>query len=82
MDARPNVQIRSAHLACFDATVVSRLVKEYLLLTEQEKAHWVGTPFTGSDLPRCYVEEVDDPARAYERANVLLAELDDSPVGV
>jgi ribosomal protein S18 acetylase RimI-like enzyme len=82
MDAPQNVHIRSADLAGFDATVVSRLVKEYLLLTEHEKAHRLGTPFTGSDLPQRYVEEVEDPARAYETANVLLAELDDSPVGV
>ncbi|MFF2487561.1 GNAT family N-acetyltransferase [Microbacterium sp. NPDC058062] len=82
METGPKVHVRDADLAGVDAMVVGRLVKEYLLQTEHEKAQRFATGFSGSHLPRRYVEEVEDPARAYENARVALAELAGSSVGV
>lgn len=82
METGPAVRVRSADLAGVDAVVVGRLVKAYLLQTENEKSQRLAIGFADSDLPRRYAQEVEHPARAYENAQVLLAELDSSSVGV
>lgn len=83
MDAMPNpLDVRPADLAGPDAIEVSRLVKAYLLQTEREKAHHLGTAATDSGLPARYADEVEDPARAYTHATAHLAELGGVAVGV
>ena len=74
------LSIRLADLTSPDAGAVSRLVEAYLTHTELEKAAHLGGAGTG--LPERYRAEVDDPARAYENAQVYLAHLAGSPVGV
>jgi len=83
MEAAPSpIRVRAADLAGSDSVAVGRLVKEYLLQTEQEKAHRLGTPLASSGLPLRYADEVEDPAHAYRDAVVHVAELAGSAVGV
>ncbi|MCU1527075.1 MAG: acetyltransferase [Frondihabitans sp.] len=74
--------VRRADLTGTDNEAVGRLVGAYLRQTEREKAFHLGLPEPGADLPERYRAEVDNPARAYEHAEVFVAELDESPVGV
>jgi len=66
-----------------DTADVSRLVDAYLRQTESEKvARRLASPLEGGRLPDRYQAEVDDPARAFSGADVLLAALPTGPVGV
>jgi GNAT superfamily N-acetyltransferase len=66
-----------------DALDVSRLVGAYLRQTELEKAaRGLAEPLDGGRLPGRYQSEVDDPARAFSGAAVLLASLPVGPVGL
>ncbi|WP_345801685.1 GNAT family N-acetyltransferase [Microbacterium sp. AZCO] len=82
METGPRVDVRRADLTGVDAITVGRLVKAYLVQTELEKSQRLATGIPDSDLPRRYAEEVEDPERAYANAQVLLAELDGTSVGV
>ena len=78
--------VREAHFPA-DTPHVARLVGDYLLQTEREKAeHGLAPVPVEGDLPERYQAEVDDPATAFATATVLLAErdgvLDGRPVGV
>lgn len=66
-----------------DTADVSRLVDAYLRQTESEKVvRGLASPLEGGRLPDRYQSEVDDPARAFASATVLLASLPAGPVGV
>ncbi|WP_091723188.1 GNAT family N-acetyltransferase [Pseudarthrobacter equi] len=74
--------VRPADLSGPDAEAVSRLVEAYLIQTEREKATYLGGTFRDAELPERYRQEVDHPERAYLSADVYVAELGNSPVGV
>lgn len=81
-DARPVPTVRAARFPA-DATHVSRLVGDYLLQTEREKAERGLAPLpVAGRLPERYRAEVENPAAAFSAATVLLAELQGAPVGV
>lgn len=73
--------IRAADLRGADAVAVGRLVGDYLRQTEGEKvAHGVGE--ASAALPEAYRREADDPADAYARCPVFVADLDGEVAGV
>lgn len=80
---RASVRIRRTNLHGSDAVAVTHLVRTYLLQTEDEKReHGIAVPSPSGTLPPHYRQEADDPALAYAGCVVLIAELDDQPVGV
>ncbi len=74
--------MRVADLSGPDAAAVGSLVRAYLVQTEREKQTHLGEPFVAERLPDRYRDEVAHPARAYDGAVVLVAELDGATVGV
>lgn len=75
--------IREADLSGTDAVAVGRLVAEYLLQTEREKAeHGVIPPRAADVLEDAHRREADDPATAYAGYRVFVAELDGEASGV
>lgn len=76
--------IRGSSLEGDDARVVSVLVSAYLMQTEREKReHGVGDPSSPAHvLPTHYERETSDPRGAYADCTVLIAEVDQRPVGV
>lgn len=76
--------IRGSSLEGDDARVVSVLVSAYLMQTEREKReHGVGDPSSPAHvLPTQYERETSDPRGAYADFTVLIAEVDQRPVGV
>ncbi|MDQ0798799.1 GNAT family N-acetyltransferase [Arthrobacter sp. SLBN-112] len=79
---RSALTVRPADLEGPDAEAVRRLVTAYLLQTEREKAVHLGHAFADGHVPGRYHPEIENPARAYAGAEVLVAELGNSPVGV
>ena len=75
-------RIRPADLAGADAGATRRLVRDYLAHTEREKAVQLGDAATDATSRSRYRHEIDHPARAYENATVLLAEIDHTAVGI
>ncbi|MFB7843585.1 GNAT family N-acetyltransferase [Microbacterium sp. NPDC056052] len=61
---------------------MSRLIEAYLAQTELEKAAHLAEAVDLDGLPERYLAEVEHPAEAYERADVLLADVDGEPAGV
>lgn len=83
MDATTGtLAVRRADLAGPDAAEVGRLISDYLLQTEREKAQHLGTGESVAALPARYADEAGDPARVYAHATVHLAELGPRAVGV
>lgn len=75
--------IREADLSGTDAVAVGRLVAEYLLQTEREKAeHGVIPPRAADVLEDAHRREVDDPATAYAGYRVFVADVDGEASGV
>ncbi|WP_395245420.1 GNAT family N-acetyltransferase [Agromyces sp. MMS24-K17] len=74
--------VRRADLAGPDAATVGELVAAYLEQTLLEESAHTGVPIADGGLPERYRGEVDDPARAYERATVLLGGLGETPLAM
>ena len=79
-EAPAPVRMRSARLEDLrDRSTVSRMLAAYLLQTEREK----GAEVThASALPARYRLEVEDPASALRGCDVILAQLEDTDVGM
>ncbi len=75
--------IRDADLTGTDAAIVGRLVGDYLLQTEREKAeHGVIPPRAADVLGEEHRREVEHPHEVYAGYRVFLAEVDGEPSGV
>ena len=67
--------VRRADLTGSDAAQVGKLVADYLIQTEREKAEHLDGAHGPTPLPEKYHHEVDDPCSAYTSADVHVAEL-------
>ncbi|MFS0718454.1 GNAT family N-acetyltransferase [Arthrobacter sp. 1P04PC] len=81
-DVPRTTPVRTADLDGPDAAAVGRLVAAYLVETEREKAARLGGPPFSGVLPERYRREVENPARAYSGAAVLVADSGYGPAGV
>lgn len=74
--------VRRADPTGSDAAQVGKLVADYLIQTEREKAEHLDGAHGPTPLPEKYRHEVDEPCSAYASADVYVAELQGHLVGV
>lgn len=74
--------VRRADLTGSDAAQVGKLIADYLLQTEREKAEHLDGANGPTSLHEKYRHEIDDPRSAYASADVYVAELQGRLVGI